>query len=78
MRMRSFAKRGEESFSEVVCRAVFVDAPAMGAALRECFHKGGSGGSDNLNPVFLSLRLCVKLIQSFVSSRLCVSTASIS
>jgi hypothetical protein len=40
------AKRGGESFTEVVRRAVWVDAPATGEALRSYFHKGGSGTSD--------------------------------
>lgn len=40
------AKRGGESFTEVVRRAVWFDAPVTGAALRDSFHKGGSGVSD--------------------------------
>ena len=41
-----FAKRGGESFTEVVRRAVLVDAPLTGAALREYFRNGGSGISE--------------------------------
>lgn len=41
-----FAKRGGESFSEVVRRATFVDVPATGEALRDYFHKGGSGVTE--------------------------------
>jgi hypothetical protein len=37
------AKRGGESFTEVVRRASWVDAPVTGAGLREYFRKGGSG-----------------------------------
>ena len=37
------AKRGGESFTEVVRRAVWVDAPATGASLHEFYQKGGSG-----------------------------------
>lgn len=40
------AKRGGESFTEVVRRAVWVDAPITGAALRDYFHKGGSRVSE--------------------------------
>ena len=40
------AKRGGESFTEVVRRAVWVDAPATGEALRNYYHNGGSGISD--------------------------------
>jgi len=40
------AKRGGESFTEVVRRAVWIDAPVTGASLRDYFHKGGSGVSD--------------------------------
>lgn len=39
------AKRGGESFTEVVRRAVWLDAPVTGTALRDYFHKGGSGVS---------------------------------
>ncbi len=39
------AKRGGESFTEVVRRAVIVDAPLTGADLREYIRKGGSGVS---------------------------------
>ena len=39
-------KRGGESFTEVVRRATWIDAPASGAALRDYYHKGGSGISD--------------------------------
>ncbi len=46
------AKRGGESFSEVVRRAVFADAPVTGANLREYLRKGGSGVSEKyLNAV---------------------------
>ncbi len=38
-----YAKRGGESFTEVVRRAVLVDAPVTGEALRGYFHNGGSG-----------------------------------
>jgi hypothetical protein len=38
-------KRGGESFTEVVRRAVWLDAPATGEALRSYFHNGGSGVS---------------------------------
>ncbi len=38
-------KRGGESFTEVVRRAVWVDAPATGEALRSYFHEGASGVS---------------------------------
>lgn len=40
------AKRSGESFTEVVRRAGWENAPAMGATLREYFHRGGSGVSD--------------------------------
>jgi len=40
------AKRGGESFTEVVRRAVLVDAPLTGAALREYLQNGGSGISE--------------------------------
>lgn len=39
------AKRGGESFTEVVRRAVWVDAPLTGASLRDYFRRGGSGVS---------------------------------
>ncbi|MDH4477600.1 MAG: antitoxin VapB family protein [Verrucomicrobiaceae bacterium] len=39
------AKRGGESFTEVVRRAVWVDAPATGETLRDYFRNGGSGVS---------------------------------
>ena len=39
------AKRGGESFSEVVRRAVLVDAPVTGTTLREYYSNGGSGVS---------------------------------
>lgn len=39
------AKRAGESFTEVVRRAVWVDAPLTGAGLREHFRNGGSGVS---------------------------------
>ena len=39
------AKRGGESFSEVVRRAVLVDAPVTGTILREYYRNGGSGVS---------------------------------
>jgi hypothetical protein len=39
------AKRGGESFTEVVRRAVLVDAPLTGSALRQYYRKGGSGVS---------------------------------
>ena len=38
-------KRGGESFTEVVRRAIWVDAPVTGTKLREYFRKGGSGVS---------------------------------
>ena len=45
-------KRGGESFTEVVRRAVWVDAPATGEGLLQYFHNGGSGISDKyLNAV---------------------------
>jgi hypothetical protein len=37
------AKRGGESFTEVVRRAVWVDTPATGEELRNYFRAGGSG-----------------------------------
>lgn len=37
------AKRAGESFSEVVRRAAWPDAPATGASLRAYFRQGGSG-----------------------------------
>jgi hypothetical protein len=40
------AKRSGESFTEVVRRATWVDAPSTGADLRNFYHKGGSGISD--------------------------------
>jgi len=40
------AKRSGESFTEVVRRGVWVDAPATSTSLREYFHQGGSGISD--------------------------------
>ena len=40
------AKRGGESFTEVVRRAVWVDAPLTGTALRHYFRNGGSGISE--------------------------------
>ena len=39
-------KRGGESFTEVVRRAVWVDAPATGEGLLTYFRNGGSGISD--------------------------------
>jgi hypothetical protein len=39
------AKRGGESFTEVVRRGVWVDAPATGESLRSYFRNGGSGVS---------------------------------
>lgn len=39
-------KRGGESFTEVVRRAILVDAPLTGSALRDHFQKGGSGVSE--------------------------------
>lgn len=45
-------KRGGESFTEVVRRAVWVDAPASGEGLLHYFRNGGSGISDKyLNAV---------------------------
>jgi len=38
-------KRGGESFTEVVRRAVWVDAPATGESLLYYFRNGGSGAS---------------------------------
>jgi hypothetical protein len=40
------AKRGGESFTEVVRRAVWVDAPATGDSLLNYFRNGGSGTSE--------------------------------
>ena len=40
------AKGGGESFTEVVRRAVLVEAPLTGAALWEFFQKGGSRVSE--------------------------------
>ncbi|MDZ4289662.1 MAG: antitoxin VapB family protein [Prosthecobacter sp.] len=40
------AKRGGESFTEVVRRAIWVDAPATGEALRSYYRNGGSGISS--------------------------------
>ncbi len=40
------AKRGGESFTEVVRRAVLVDAPLNGQMLRGYFQNGGSGVSE--------------------------------
>ena len=40
------AKRGGESFTEVVRRAVLVDAPLTGSGLRSYLKKGGSGISE--------------------------------
>ena len=40
------AKRGGESFTEVVRRAVLVDEPLTGTALRAFYANGGSGISD--------------------------------
>ena len=40
------AKRGGESFTEVVRRAVLVDAPLTGKTLREYLKNGGSGSSE--------------------------------
>lgn len=40
------AKRGGESFTEVVRRAVLVDVPLTGATLRDYFQHGGSGVSE--------------------------------
>lgn len=40
------AKRGGESFTEVVRRAVLVDAPLTGKSLRDYLSKGGSGVSE--------------------------------
>ena len=41
------AKRGGESFTEVVRRAVLMDAPLTGAALREHYRKAGGRVSEN-------------------------------
>lgn len=40
------AKRAGESFTEVVRRAVLVDAPLTGTMLREYLKNGGSGVSE--------------------------------
>ena len=40
------AKRGGESFTEVVRRAVLTEAPVTGTALRNYFKNGGSGISE--------------------------------
>lgn len=40
------AKRRGESFTEVVRRAVLVDAPLTGEGLRDYFRNGGSGVSE--------------------------------
>ena len=40
------AKRGRESFTEVVRRATWINAPATGAELRNYYHQGASGISD--------------------------------
>jgi hypothetical protein len=40
------AKRGGESFTEVVRRALWLDAPATGESLLHYFRNGGSGVSD--------------------------------
>jgi hypothetical protein len=40
------AKKAGESFSEVVRRAAFPDAPLTGADLREYLRAGGSGVSE--------------------------------
>lgn len=40
------AKRGGESFTEVVRRATWIDAPTTAAELRSFYHQGGSGVSD--------------------------------
>ena len=46
------AKRGGESFTEVVRRAVWPDAPATGESLLNYFRNGGSGISNKyLNAV---------------------------
>jgi hypothetical protein len=39
-------KRRDESFTEVVRRAIWVVAPATGECLLHCFHNGRSGVSD--------------------------------
>jgi hypothetical protein len=41
------AKRGGESFTEVVRRAVLVDAPLTGAALRDYLQSGVGGVSED-------------------------------
>ncbi|MES2469957.1 MAG: antitoxin VapB family protein [Verrucomicrobiota bacterium] len=38
-------KRGGESFTEVVRRAIWLDAPATGETLLQYYRKGGSGVS---------------------------------
>ena len=40
------AKRRGESYTEVVRRAILVDAPLTGAALRDYYQYGGSGVSE--------------------------------
>jgi hypothetical protein len=40
------AKKAGESFSQVVRRASFADAPLTGAALRAYYRAGGSGVSE--------------------------------
>ena len=40
------AKRGGESFTEVVRRAVWLDTPATGEMLLNYYRKGGSGVSE--------------------------------
>ncbi|MGE3313136.1 MAG: antitoxin VapB family protein [Limisphaerales bacterium] len=40
------AKKAGESFSEVVRRAAFADAPLTGATLRAYYASGGSGASQ--------------------------------
>ena len=40
------AKRGGESFTEVVRRASWVDSPASGESLINYFRNGGSGTSE--------------------------------
>ena len=44
---RRTAKKAGESFSEVVRRASFADAPLTGEALRAYLHSGGSGISEH-------------------------------
>jgi hypothetical protein len=41
------AKRADESFSEVVRRAEFTEAPLTGAALLEYLESGGAGASES-------------------------------